>query len=182
MKKDRLSGADYLRTFDRVSRMKIDRQASDREDSLEASITLSVDAAFANAEDEKLLYHTFGIFPEDTPVPQQTILQLWRHLRPDVDEFDLGETLNALVDLALVERSEDDRTINLHDLLHSYAQEKLGDRYVQTHRDLLDSCFGGWHIAVFEQVWLTDAAQRRDRRLTRLLLKQLEQTVCDIRS
>ncbi len=128
MKKDRLSGADYLRTFDRVSRMKIDRQASDREDSLEASITLSVDAAFANAEDEKLLYHTFGIFPEDTPVPQQTILQLWRHLRSDVDEFDLGETLNALVDLALVERNPDDRTITLHDLLHSYTREKLGAR------------------------------------------------------
>ncbi|NJL56856.1 hypothetical protein HC928_18170 [bacterium] len=146
MKKDNLSGADYLRIFDRVSRMKIDRNAVDRDDSLEVSIKLSVDAAFAGIEDNRLLYHTFGIFKEDTAIPQQTILQLWRHLRPDIDEFDLLETLNALVDLALVERNADNRTITLHDLLHSYSREKLGNRYVQTHRDLLDS-YGieQWH-------------------------------------
>jgi len=138
MKKDGLSGADYLATFDRVSRMKIDRQSTDREDSLEASIALSVDAAFMGMEDEKLLYHSFGIFQEDAAIPQQTILQLWAYLRPNVDSFDLSETLTALVDLALVERHED-KTLTLHDLLHSYAREKLGDRYVQTHQDLLDS-------------------------------------------
>ncbi|NJL57380.1 hypothetical protein HC928_21260 [bacterium] len=38
-----------------------------------------------------------------------------------------------------MERNADDRTITLHDLLHSYTREKLGDRYVQTHRDFLDS-------------------------------------------
>jgi len=151
MKKDNLSGADYLRTFDRVSRMKIDRNATNRDDSLEVSITLSVDAAFVGIEDDKLLYHTFGIFREDNPIPQQTILQLWRHLRPDADEFDLLETLNALVDLALVERHED-RMLTLHDLLHSYTREKLGNRYVQTHQDLLavyrrTQNGEGWHTA-----------------------------------
>jgi hypothetical protein len=145
MKKDKLSGADYLRTFDRVSRMKIDRNATDRDDSLEVSITLSVDAAFAGIEDDKLLYHTFGIFQEDTPIPQRTILQLWGYLHPDADEFDLLETLNALVDLALVERHED-RTITLHDLLHNYTREKLGSRYGQTHQDLVDSYqLEQWH-------------------------------------
>lgn len=139
MKKDGLSGADYLRTFDRVSKMKIDRQASDREDSLEASIALSVEAAFPDAEDEKLLYHTFGIFPEDTPIPQQTILQLWQHLRPNVDGFDLLETFNVLVDLALVERNLDDRTVTLHDLLHSYTHEKLGKSHTQIHLEFLRS-------------------------------------------
>jgi WD40 repeat protein len=146
MKKDGLSGTEYLRIFNRVSRMKIARGAADREDSLEASITLSVDAAFVGVEDEKLLYHTFGIFQEDAAIPQQTILQLWRHLRPDVDEFDLRETLAALVDLALVERDRDNGTITLHDLLHSYTREKLGDRAMQTHQALLDS-YGveQWH-------------------------------------
>lgn len=138
MKKDGISGGEYLRTFDRVSRMKINRQASDREDSLEASIMLSVDAVFVNAESEKLLYYTFGIFPEDAPIPEKTILQLWKHLRPATDEFDLLETLNTLVDLALVNRHED-RTLTLHDLILSYAREKLGGRYVRTHHDLLDS-------------------------------------------
>lgn len=137
MKKDGLIGAEYLATFDRVSRMKIDRQSTDREDSLEASIALSVDAAFMD-EEEKLLYHTFGIFQEDATIPQQTILQLWAYLRPNVDTFDLSEILTALVDLALVERHED-KTITLHNLLHSYAREKLGERYIQTHQDLLDS-------------------------------------------
>jgi WD40 repeat protein len=139
MRKDGLSGADYLRTFDRVSRMKIDRQASDREDSLEASIRLSVDAAFASAEDEKLFYHSFGIFPADTPIPLQTLLQLWQQLRPDVDEFYLLETLNELVDLSLVERNANNRNLSLHELLHSYTREKLGDQLISTHHALLDS-------------------------------------------
>ncbi len=154
MKKDSLSGADYLHTFDRVSRMKIDRNATDRDDSLEVSIMLSVDAAFAGIEDARLLYHTFGIFQEDTPIPQQTILQLWQYLRPDVDKFDLSELLIALVDLALVERHYD-QTITLHDLLHSYAREKLGDRTVQTHRDLLDS-YGiiQWHTLPLDEPYL----------------------------
>lgn len=125
MKKDNLSGADYLRTFDRVSRMKIDRNAIDREDSLEASITLSVDAAFAGIENKKLLYHVLGNFREDASIPQQTILELWQHLYPDLDEFELSEILTALVDLALVERNAEDRTITLHDLLLRYAREKL---------------------------------------------------------
>lgn len=125
MRKDNLSGADYLRTFDRVSRMKIDRNSIDRDDSLEVSITLSVDAAFAGIENKKLLYHALGNFREDASISQQTILELWQHLHPDIDEFDLSEILTALVDLALVERNTEDRTITLHDLLLRYAREKL---------------------------------------------------------
>jgi HEAT repeat protein len=125
MRKDNLSGADYLRTFDRVSRMKIDRNTIDRDDSLEVSITLSVDAAFAGIENKKLLYHALGNFREDASIPQQTILELWQHLYPDIDEFDLSEILTALVDLALVERNTEDRTITLHDLVLRYAREKL---------------------------------------------------------
>jgi len=153
MKKDSFSGADYLLSFDRVSRMKIDRNATDRDDSLEVSIMLSVDAVFAGIENDRLLYHTFGIFQEDAPIPQQIILQLWRYLRPpDVDEFDLLETLNALVDLALVERHEN-RAITLHNLLLNYTREKLGTRYVQTHQDLLDTyrkalTGDGWHTVI----------------------------------
>ncbi|MEZ4672274.1 MAG: TIR domain-containing protein [Anaerolineae bacterium] len=138
MKKDNLTGADYLRTFDRVSRMKIDRNATDRDDSLEVSITLGVDAAFAGIEDDRLLYHTFGIFEEDSAIPEALVLQLWAHLRPDLQLFDLQETLNSLIDLALVERHLGKR-IYLHDLLHSYTREKLGYLYVDTHRSLLRS-------------------------------------------
>lgn len=139
MKENGLSGAEYLSMFERVSDMEI------ADDNLEVSINLGVDAAFAQYDDRKLLYHTFGIFQEDVPVPQQTVLQLWSHLRPDVRPIDHLKTLTALVNLGLVERDEQ-KTITLHDLLHSYTREKLGDRYVQTHRDFLDS-YGveEWH-------------------------------------
>lgn len=159
MKKDGLSGEDYLLTFDRVSRMRINSQPSERNDSLESSIAMSVDAAFATAEDKKLLYHTFGIFPEDTHVPERTILQLWQYLRPDIDEFDLREILNALVDLALVERINETHSVTLHDLLHNYVREKLGSRYIQTHCDLLDSyrpdSNADWH-SVLDDLYMYD--------------------------
>ncbi len=138
MKKDNLSSMEYLHIFDRISRMKIDQLATDREDSLEASIILSVEAAFAGRAGDVFLYHSFGIFQEDTAIPQMTILQLWQHLCPEMDEFSLRETLSILVDLRLADRSES-KAITLHDLLHSYTREKLGKRSLQTHRDLLDS-------------------------------------------
>src|SRR5690606_32607316 len=86
-----------------------------------------------------------GIFREDTVIPQQTILQLWKRIYANVDEFDLLEILNALVDLALVERYKD-KAIILHDLLHGYTHEKLGEYTVKTHQELLDS-YGveQWH-------------------------------------
>ena len=142
MYENSLTGAEYLSMFERVSDMEI---SPDREDSLEISINLGVDAAFANHGDRKLLYHTFGIFQEDAAVPQQTILQLWSHLRSDIRPIDHLKTLTTLVNLGLVERDEQ-RTITLHDLLHNYAHEKLGDRYVQTHQDLLNSySVEAWH-------------------------------------
>lgn len=139
MKENDLSGVEYLSMFDRVSDMEIS------DDSLEVSINLGVDTAFVQYDDRKLLYHTFGIFQEDVPVPQQTVLQLWSHLRPDVRPIDHLKTLTALVNLGLVERDEQ-KIVTLHDLLHSYTREKLGNRYKQTHRDLLDS-YGveEWH-------------------------------------
>jgi WD40 repeat protein len=50
-----------------------------------------------------------------------------------------------LVNFALVERDEHS-LITLHDLLHRYTHEHLGDLYVQTHLDFLAS-YGitGWH-------------------------------------
>jgi len=148
MKQNSLTGAEYLTVFERVSDMEI---SPEREDSLEISINLGVDAAFANHGDRKLLYHTFGIFQEDAAIPQQTILQLWSHLRPDIRPIDHLKTLTTLVNLGLVERHED-KTITLHNLLHSYAREKLGNRYVQTHQDLLATYRrtrqgNGWHTA-----------------------------------
>lgn len=148
MKENRLSGAEYLSMFTLVS----DMETGD--DNLEVSINLGVDAAFARYEDRKLLYHTFGIFQEDIPVPQHTVLQLWSHLRPDVRSVDHLKTLTTLVNLGLAER-DDESIITLHDLLHSYTREKLGERYVQTHHDLLES-YGveAWHKLPSDQPYL----------------------------
>lgn len=144
--KENITAAEYAAKFDRVSRMKTDRKATNRDDNLDVSITLGVEAVFGADDEEKLLYFTFGIFPEDVRLPQETVIRLWQHLRPDVDTFDLEEIITELVDFALIERYED-KTITLHDLLHGYTKEKLGDRYVQTNAELVEAyrCTDGWH-------------------------------------
>lgn len=138
MKKDGLKGVDYLTRFQSVSDVKIGRKPTDREESLDISIRLGIEAVF-DAEQDSLLYHTFGIFQEDVFIPENTILRLWQYIRSDIPYSELREILTELVDLALVERNTEDNAVSLHDLLHSYTREKIANRYVQTHQDLLDS-------------------------------------------
>lgn len=132
-----MSSIEWLERYDRVSRMHTSRRAVAREDSLEISIELGVDAVLEN-DDEKLLYYTFGIFQEDTAIPQNVVVRLWRQIVTRYDEFECLQIIDDLVDMALIER-HDDQTITLHDLLHDYTREKLGNRTQQTHNDLLSA-------------------------------------------
>ncbi|PKN94697.1 MAG: hypothetical protein CVU44_02490 [Chloroflexi bacterium HGW-Chloroflexi-6] len=146
-----LTVSEWLLKFQNISAIKTGRKAIDRDDSLETSIELSVDAIFGSGDDpgEKLLYYTFGIFKDDVRIPQCVVVQLWMQIKPGIDEFKCEEIINDLVSLALVERNSTDRTITLHDLLHGYNREKLGDRLKQTHQDLLQSYNPkdiAWHL------------------------------------
>jgi hypothetical protein len=131
---------EWLKGFDRVSRITLDIPSPNRDDSLDVSIGMSVDAAFPEPEaDRNLLYYTFGIFQGDTHIPQTVVLKMWKQVRPDLDEFTLIRALDRLVRLALVERHED-KTLTHHDLLHDYTAEKLGEGAKQTHNSLLAAC------------------------------------------
>lgn len=133
------SPQEWLATFDRVSRIALDTPSPNRDNSLDISIDLGVEAAFPESEaGRRLLYYTLGIFQEGIHIPQHVVLKLWRQIQPDLDEFVLVRIVDRLVRLALVERHED-RTITLHDLLHDYNAERLGEQTVQTHKAMLSA-------------------------------------------
>jgi tetratricopeptide (TPR) repeat protein len=128
-----LTGAEWLEKFDHVSCM----TSRDRDEGFNANVNLSIESVFEE-EADMVLYHTLGIFPEDVPIPQATVLRLWHRIDPALTDFDTEEILDELADLALIDRRID-KAIILHDLLLSYTREKLDARYVQTQNDLLEA-------------------------------------------
>lgn len=146
MRKDNLNAKEYLSIFNRISRMKINRLSHSRDDNLEVSIMLSVEAAFEGIEHMEDLYYAFGIFEEDTFIPYELTIQLWQYLYPDIEEFDLLEILNSLIDLQLIDKNAYDSKLSLHDLLLKFTREKLGTRYPTFHTNLLESYkLNEWH-------------------------------------
>lgn len=148
------SPQDWLKGFDRVSRIAIDTPLPSREESLDVSISLGVEAAFSSQEaDRKQLYYVLGIFKEGTHTPQDVVIRLWKQMRPDLDEFTLSRTMDSLVRLALVERYED-KTVTMHALLHSYCAEYLGNKSPDYHKVLLEAFNPDnkpWHTLEYDE-------------------------------
>src|SRR5690606_38449448 len=105
-------------------------------DNLRVCFDLSIEQL---EEDDQHLYHTLGIFPEDVWVPQHVVSRLWKYMYPELTDFDCEEISLELSRLALVERNSEDQTLLLHDLLHDYTREKLADKYVTVHTQLLNA-------------------------------------------
>jgi WD40 repeat protein len=150
MKIEQWSPDAWLQEFDRVSRITLSTTSTDnRYTSLLANIEIGVQQAFLKNPDDKPLFYTFGVFKEDTRIPEDVIVQLWKHLRDDLDDHLLKrDIIGSLVKLALVERDQSG-FISLHDLLHDYNHEKLGQESTHIHEALLDSYKKrypqGWH-------------------------------------
>jgi hypothetical protein len=92
-------------------------------------------AALGNSN-QRLLYHTLGIFQNDIYIPQHVVVRLWQAIAPDYDEARCIELLDMLVDLVLIERHTD-QTVTVRDLRHDYTLGKLGERSPQIHNTLL---------------------------------------------
>lgn len=160
MAKEGLTAAAFRARFDRVSRLYTDRRAmerKDRQESLTVSILLGVEAVFGPDQSDVALFDSLGIFPEDTRVPEETVLRLWGHVRPERTAFERHDILLDLADLALIER-HDDRTISLHDILHAYTREQLGDRHTATQALLLTAHrpASGWRDLSDDEPYLWD--------------------------
>jgi hypothetical protein len=88
-------------------------------------------------------YLDFGVFPEDTTIPEAAAATLW-----GLDEYDTADALDQLVDLSLLTR-DSGRRLRVHDLMLDYLRRRLGaDSLTSKHRLLLDRyaqrCSGNW--------------------------------------
>ena len=121
--------SEWYRIFnDQVSTLKFEPTSDRSEDNVAVSISISTE--YLN-ETEKLLYNSLGIFPEHHQIPRNHVLQLWqrlnyiKRLRELYNESVLKELLNTLADLALIEY--DEKYVTIHDLLHHYNKNSLGE-------------------------------------------------------
>lgn len=128
-----MSGADWLKTFRRVSQIRLGRRPTDPHDSLQLSLELSLSLL---AEADRRLYDALGAFPEDTPIPQAAAIRLWRGLDPSLGDFEAGELIAELARLELLQLDAGQALV-LHDLLRDYARERLADGLPGVHEALL---------------------------------------------
>jgi tetratricopeptide (TPR) repeat protein len=131
-----VSGAEWLKTFRRVSQLKLGRYSTDPQENLQVCFDLSVRQL--PAEDQQL-YYALGIFPEDARIPQSVVARLWRRLVPELNQYDCKQLVIELKQRALIEWNAADESVTLHDLLREYTREQLGDELAATHAALLSA-------------------------------------------
>ena len=131
-----MSGQQWLDQFDhRVSRIRVGYSSQERDESLQVCFDLSVNLL---CEPDRRLYYALGIFPQDELVMDAEVIRLWQALNPALDSPEAAELLTYLRRTELVDGSER-RAVRLHDLLHDYAREHLGDSRKSAHEALLRS-------------------------------------------
>jgi len=141
----RLTANDWLETFDNVSKIRLGRRSKSPTDNLKVCLDLSLERLEV---DDRPLYHSLGVFPEDIWIPEAVVIRLWRHLDPDLSATDCRELITDLSRLSLLDRDENHDHISLHDLLHIYNREILDDKYAINQYDLLmayNPNIVGWH-------------------------------------
>ncbi|HYV47836.1 MAG TPA: NB-ARC domain-containing protein [Myxococcaceae bacterium] len=100
--------------------------------SMLAAIEVSVEEL---PEDVRRRFLDFGVFAEDTAVPERVLQLLWKS--DGVELAAAQSTVDALVDRSLVRRDDKGR-LTLHDLQHDYVRARGGDIRVR-HARLLNA-------------------------------------------
>jgi hypothetical protein len=130
-----LSGEEWLRTFQKISQIKLGRYSTDPKENLQVCFDLS---RHRLPEVDRVLYDTLGIFPRDAQIPDTVIARLWKHTGSQVSDLDCAELINEMARLELIERHPN-KAVTMHDLLHDYMRDNLGDRWKRTHCELLSA-------------------------------------------
>ena len=95
-----------------------------------ASVAISLEQL---AEADVAAWADLAVFPEDTPVPIDTVAQLW-----GMDRFTAEALVSRLADASLLGLDLGDATIEVHDVLLAVAQQHAHD-LASLHRRLLDA-------------------------------------------
>ena len=142
-----LAPTQWLERFRQVADVKASRASVHRDDSLPASIELSVSML---SDGDRALFYSLGIFPEDAQVPIDTVIRLWTHLQPSSTGHDGRDLVDHLSRLSLVELDRSAGRLTLHDVLGMHAREQLGAMLPVIHRRLLEAyspALGLWSTA-----------------------------------
>ena len=144
-----LPPAKWLEAFRhmRTTMIKEGRNADQRHNNIEVCFGLSLESL---APEDRPLYHTLGIFAEDLWIPRTTVIALWGQY--GLSDYEAGELVTQVVDLALAEERVDDDALALHDLLHDYNLNRLGDRAAETHVRLIDA-WGDPYVLPDDYAW-----------------------------
>jgi len=135
-----MSATEWLDRYrERVSKLKSKVNAKDPHENIEVCFDISTEEF--EKDYQRTLYHSLGIFPEGEWVHKKVVLKFWQEIafqeRVDVSHHDLEDLIDTLNYLSLIEFDND--SIWLHDLLHDYNRQKLGDERLQYHARLLSA-------------------------------------------
>lgn len=135
-----MSGQAWLKDFQKVSEIKIDRYSTARDENLEACFDLSLQRL---PEADRPFYGALGCFPEGSEVPLAVAGRLWQRIDPKLQDREVRQVAVALARMALLDLDPQDR-ISMHDLLRGHARERTGGRSLEElHRELLRACNPG---------------------------------------
>jgi len=123
--RDGMTADEWIDSYDGIARIKLGRNPKTTDESIELCFDASMTAL---SDDDRPLYHSLGIFPEDVWIPEKIITLFWRK-RSGLTNTDCTDILIELERLALVDRDTDQRAVRMHDLLHSYNRYKIREQY-----------------------------------------------------
>ena len=130
-----VSTADWLNDFPKVSQIRLGRAAQSSQENLEVCFELSTNSL---PESDSFRFFELGMFQEDIAIPTNVITKLWQYIDNSLTAFECKDILNNLWRSALIEQDANHQTVTLHDLLHSYCQQKLGtNQYLNAQHALL---------------------------------------------
>jgi WD40 repeat protein len=135
--------AEGLTAFDNTSSESRNRAVAG---TLDASLS-------ALSRQERDLFSQLAIFPEDVDMPLTVLPRLW-----DLDSHRVKRLCGRLYSLSLLLRFDrPSGTIRLHDVVHTYLQQKQRERLPKTHQQFLKACLpasGRWTDLPPEETYL----------------------------
>jgi WD40 repeat protein len=132
-----MEGVDWMSAFEnRLSQLNVNRVAATPPETLHVCLSLALDHL---SDPARALYSALGIFPENTPVPQEVVIRLWQKLQPSMTIEACSDLITELLGRALIAYDAAAETVIVHELVYEYLREQLGERLATMNRVLLEA-------------------------------------------
>ena len=153
------------------------RDAGARHKAVAKTLGLSI-AQLSEAEQQR--FEELAVFPEDAPVPLDTLAAYWARTG-GLDEFDTEALGDRLSRLSLVlDFDPTARWLRLHDVVRQYLVGRLGERLAGLHAELLAAArpaSGRWaELSAYDSYWWSRLFHHLQGAAAR---QELLRTACD---